>query len=600
MVDPQAQSPAASSAADQPGQQPSSPGAKWTTISSKPRNAQKWGRGRGRPARGRGAPATRGGLRLDAASSRHDHSSHGESSVSKTSTSAPKPRGRDPVPKAERKASISSAHSADDSDSGASSGNESDRSPSPPPAVPLTFWTPMVFLCPMPDCPPATEPTTNPTVAIDHLRSAHNIEVKNAHHVLPYLDKYIEHWAKHISEKGVENVAHKSDVETADGKPLYLLGHESDLEDKVFREKLQREKLNHMLKIQEKERLEDSTISRKCLFCKVLCANRTLLFKHMFSEHGFNIGLPDNLVEVSDFLETLQKKLAGLQCLYCEKIFKTSAVLRKHMRKKKHFKINPRNRGYDRFYIINYLEPGKNWEAFENEKYESDEDRREEEWEDWNEDDSVEDSTMCLFDENVFPTADAAYEHMKEAHAFDLRKIREDQGLDFYESIKLINFIRKQTSLCSCYACAKTFDGIEQMTAHMETEKHFTQLPNKDADLWKDPQYLFPCYENDPLLMFDVADDEEGDDESDIDIAEAEAELRRVAIAERTKATEQDLRNATVGDSEALDGEESPCESDVIVLGVSEVTVPSPKSVNSTNAAESPNKPETTEVAASQ
>ena len=44
------------------------------------------------------------------------------------------------------------------------------------------------------------------------------------------------------------------------------------------------------------------------------------------------------------------------------------------MRKKKHFKINPRNHGYDRFYIINYLEPGKNWESYENEKYESDDD----------------------------------------------------------------------------------------------------------------------------------------------------------------------------------------------------------------------------------
>lgn len=60
--------------------------------------------------------------------------------------------------------------------------------------------------------------------------------------------------------------------------------------------------------------------------------------------------------------------------MYCEKRFTTPAVLRKHMRKKKHFKINARNRIYDKFYVINYLEPGKNWETFENENYESDED----------------------------------------------------------------------------------------------------------------------------------------------------------------------------------------------------------------------------------
>jgi len=47
------------------------------------------------------------------------------------------------------------------------------------------------------------------------------------------------------------------------------------------------------------------------------------------------------------------------------------------MRKKKHFKINSKNHIYDKFYIINYLEPGKNWENFVNDKYESDEEKDE-------------------------------------------------------------------------------------------------------------------------------------------------------------------------------------------------------------------------------
>ena len=70
--------------------------------------------------------------------------------------------------------------------------------------------------------------------------------------------------------------------------------------------------------------------------------------------------------------------MSSLQCLYCEKVFTAAVVLRKHMRKKKHFKIAPNNRLYDRFYVINFLEPGKNWENFENDRYESDEDRRDE------------------------------------------------------------------------------------------------------------------------------------------------------------------------------------------------------------------------------
>ncbi|KAJ3183405.1 hypothetical protein HDU87_006724 [Geranomyces variabilis] len=611
MVDPTpATAPSVASDADAP----SSPGAKWTQVgshkhhhrnhnnhgnaastNSAPSPGPRWGGNRGGvrgtrggsgSGRGRGGAANRGDGK--------SHSAHFARPATATpagaNAAAAKPRGREPVqkrtPPVSRKASIVSASSAAADDSGDSSDSDaSGRSPSPPPpAVPLTFWTPLVFLCPMPDCPPTTEPTTNPTVALDHLRDAHSLEVKNAHHVLPYLDKYIEHYAKLVAEKGVDAVAHKIDSKESDAPAAsYILGHDSDLADKSFREKLQREKLNQMLKIQEKERLEDPSHPRKCLFCKVQCPNRTLLFKHMFSEHGFNIGLPDNLVEVSDFLETLQKKLAGLQCLYCEKIFKTSAVLRKHMRKKKHFKINPRNRGYDRFYIINYLEPGKNWEAFENEKYESDEDRKEEEWEDWNEDDdSLASSTMCLFDELVFPTALAAHEHMCSAHAFDLRKIRDERNLDFYGSIRLINFIRKQTSYCSCYSCRKAFDTIEEMTAHMEAEKHFHGVPAEDADMWSDPQYLFPCYENDPLLMFDMTPEDQDDDEqAPADAAEAESELRRIAVAQREKAADHERlaaicaaaaadAAATAG-GETSDGEVSPCESDVIVVGVKEV-----------------------------
>lgn len=119
----------------------------------------------------------------------------------------------------------------------------------------------------------------------------------------------------------------------------------------------------------------------------------------MFAEHNFNIGLPDNLVHVNEFLDTLEAKLSKwvlldhndgktlllieitynrLQCLYCEKTFTSPAVLRKHMRKKKHFKIASKNRQYDRFYVINYLEPGKNWESFENDNYDSDDEKKDE------------------------------------------------------------------------------------------------------------------------------------------------------------------------------------------------------------------------------
>jgi len=37
------------------------------------------------------------------------------------------------------------------------------------------------------------------------------------------------------------------------------------------------------------------------------------------------------------------------------------------MRKKLHKKINPKNKSYDKFYVINYLEFGKSWEDVQSE-----------------------------------------------------------------------------------------------------------------------------------------------------------------------------------------------------------------------------------------
>ena len=87
----------------------------------------------------------------------------------------------------------------------------------------------------------------------------------------------------------------------------------------------------------------------------------------MFQVHKFNIGRPDNLVDVGEFVDMLQQRLDNMQCLYCEKTYKSTAVLKQHMRKKKHFKLNPKNNLYDRFYVMNYLAPGKNWQELQKE-----------------------------------------------------------------------------------------------------------------------------------------------------------------------------------------------------------------------------------------
>lgn len=47
-----------------------------------------------------------------------------------------------------------------------------------------------------------------------------------------------------------------------------------------------------------------------------------------------------------------------LLCLYCEKTFKDRFTLKEHMRKKLHKKLNPNNKEYDQFYLVNYIVGG--------------------------------------------------------------------------------------------------------------------------------------------------------------------------------------------------------------------------------------------------
>ncbi|KAF9430373.1 hypothetical protein BGZ76_000856 [Entomortierella beljakovae] len=403
--------------------------------------------------------------------------------------------------------------------------SDSDSSQSDDPSSSNTGRSPyhasIMIHCPFESCD-LTEPLTDSTTLVAHLKEAHQITFKNIHHMFILLDRYLSHWAKEIETQGIETVAFKEKIED----DYYTIDPSVSTADRTLRDEIQREKLNEILKTQEKERNEDAKLKRKCLFCKNVCENRTILFKHMFAEHNFNIGLPDNLVNVNEFLDMLEAKLTNLQCLYCEKTFTTPAVLRKHMRKKKHFKISARNRLYDQFYVINYLEPGMNWENFEHDRYDSDDDRRDDSWADW--DDALEEEeTKCLFEDAYFNSAQATREHMEKAHGFDLEGERHRLELDFYQTITLINYIRRQTMLGVCFSCLKekpqndaskvgeeAEDEIEEedwIVKHLKDSGCGAKVPGMDADFWKDAQYLLPMLENDPLLM--VFGEEESGDE---------------------------------------------------------------------------------------
>ncbi|CAO0795310.1 unnamed protein product [Mucor circinelloides] len=399
------------------------------------------------------------------------------------------------------------------------------------------YHTTIVVSCPLSDCD-SPIPFLDTTSLVKHLKGEHKLMFKNLHHMYMALDAYLARWAKELTAKPVTEYAQ---LESFDNRQVYVIDPEKCALDKEIREDMQRAKLNEVLKTQQDEREVDSKASRKCLFCKIVCENRAILFKHMFAEHNFNIGLPDNLVHVNEFLDTLEAKLSKLQCLYCEKTFTSPAVLRKHMRKKKHFKIASKNRQYDRFYVINYLEPGKNWESFENDNYDSEDEKKDESWADWEED--VQESTMCLFDTQVLPSPKEALEHMKTAHHFDLTELKKSKDLDFYQIIRLINYIRHQSSLGTCFSCGKVMDSETDLEEHLKHGDCIAKFVPMDASFWIDPRYLIPTYENDPLLTGFEQDSDE--DEEDMALSDDEANKKYLhQVMERSLSISEERKQA--------------------------------------------------------
>lgn len=87
---------------------------------------------------------------------------------------------------------------------------------------------------------------------------------------------------------------------------------------------------------------------------------------------------------------------------------------------------------------------------------------------------------------------------MKDTHEFDLLRIKSELGLNFYQQVKLVNFIRRQVHQCKCYSCQAKFKSKAELRTHMENAKHTSLLP--DSKTWDQLEYYFPTYENDTLL----------------------------------------------------------------------------------------------------
>jgi hypothetical protein len=337
-----------------------------------------------------------------------------------------------------------------------------------------------VLYCPVDGCD-LESPFHATDKFLEHLEKCHEIKIYESSGVEPFLDQYLEKY-KGILKNGFGAV-----------------GSEEDFEDIKIRQELHMKMLNSLLETQQMERNTIYKKPRMCLFCNVLCKNLPELFSHMFQDHHFNIGLLDNLIFVETFLNDLEEmtKLKK-QCLFCKEIFRNGTCLRKHLKSKNHFKINGKDERWDRFYLVNYVNLVKGPKT-DKSKDEVDEFYEEvDEWEDLK--DEIDLKTQCLFCDHILIDPEASFLHMKQIHNFDMKLIQRKNKLTFYDTMKLINYLRN---------CQRHEENPFDDAASCFEDGNIPEMR-----LWNRPEFYFPVYDEDPLLTA-IEDIEETETETE-------------------------------------------------------------------------------------
>uniref|UniRef100_A0A5S6R1Z8 C2H2-type domain-containing protein n=1 Tax=Trichuris muris TaxID=70415 RepID=A0A5S6R1Z8_TRIMR len=377
-----------------------------------------------------------------------------------------------------------------------------------------------------------------------HLIDRHKIVIADIG-LIADLKKYIEHWRHRFGETDIIKyfpLFIPTEMDELFGKvdSYYLLSPKVP-EDRQLREQLAVSRLEEVIACQQRER-SDNTFCRRCLFCDyVVRGNRAKYIHHLYLIHRLNLGSPDNLVFVSEYIDILSEKIKRGECLKCEAVLPSHKELMEHMRGLGHREVNPDNLLYDKFYVINYLELGKKWHEVLAEDFEdsmqafadSDEESQGDTWVDWVEDDMENASNLvCLFCNKAFSQLAPMLEHHKADHQYDMFNFFEKENLNFYQRVKFVNYIRKMVYERKCFICSKAdMESQEAFRQHFSDmgKEHMQETPPRE--LWDKDEYFMPTYENDHLLtQLDNVDLENAADKA-LDIKET-LEEAAVSIAE--------------------------------------------------------------------
>ncbi|XP_044743049.1 zinc finger protein 277 isoform X2 [Chrysoperla carnea] len=344
-------------------------------------------------------------------------------------------------------------------------------------------------------CPEEFNLRNNDTF-LKHLFEIHRLVIADVHLIADFVG-YIRYWRHRFVDHKLEDFCttmlldKKPDGTYSKDEKYYLL---SDVisEDKTLRFELQQNRLEKVLEQHRKERA-DNDFQRECWFCHIkYVGSRSGFISHLSESHNMQLGQPEKLVFTTDLLNVIEGKLNNFQCIYCEKIFKDRNVLKEHMRKKMHKRINPEDKNYDKFYLVNYMEIGKTWQnkqkkfhknsqapinksrSIDNDSDDADTDS---DWSEWNEEYVT--NIHCLFCDLIESDFDLILNHMTTKHHFNFMEITGD--FKFYDKIRLVNYIRRQIYLRNCIYCDINIDTNENLQKHMTSSQHY-RVP--DTSVW--------------------------------------------------------------------------------------------------------------------
>ncbi|XP_031330354.1 zinc finger protein 277 [Photinus pyralis] len=332
-------------------------------------------------------------------------------------------------------------------------------------------------------CPITFNLNTNFPSFLKHIFEEHRVVIEDAQHIAN-VDSYVDYWRARFNQRPIEEIVPAVEISPSNAKYFVLSTLLKD--DKELRHKL---KLDAMLERQEFERT-DTSFKMSCLFCKLAFeGKRCDYLAHLATDHNVRLGNPHNLVYVDELIEHIGRVLDGLQCLYCEKTFPDRNTLKDHMRKKQHKRINPTNRLYDKYYASNYLEDCRSPSLNDLSKLGENSD---EEYADWKD---VDDTITCLYCGHSDKDINKLCLHMSSKHRFNFYDLT--KHLDFYQRVKLVNYIRRQIHRLQCISCELTFESADALEGHMQKTGHCCMPSLKVFD---QPEFYFPTFENDSFL----------------------------------------------------------------------------------------------------